>query len=387
MLIDDKSRYITHENNDEERKAAANELGECLKSAMADCYANNTLTKEAYISNIQKYISGASHQLTFEPAMEVKVVDQYGRAWSEVASNQSMKSPLTGDRTLPETQASFWNPLDIGSRVFYEGRQPIPLEYIKDYYKKKMSGIENPSIDILALGKGPLSYEGAKEYIESDPMYLRMLENSSNSLSLPEPNLLESGEETKTASITESSRKISKLDSKGFNMIANMERNKSGIDYDVSTGKIISIPTIGPDVGYGHDITQNPMKSIPNSLSASEALKLLKEDVEEIEKKINDDINANFTQNQFNALVSLRYNIGGLGEINGFIEYLEKGIYDRQEMESIINAYYNERIEENPKKEQNRQGWYNRTKKFLDVFFDSNYGNMPIDAVNGKVDS
>lgn len=193
MLIDDQSRYITHENNDEERKAAANELGECLKSAMADCYANNTLTKEAYISNIQKYLGGAAHQITFEPSMEVKLVDQYGRPWSEVGSNQSMTSPLTGDRTLPEAHPSF-NPLDIGSMVFYEERQPIPLEYIKDYYKQKMSGIENPSIDILALGKGPLSYEGAKNYIESDPMYLKMLANGSNSLALTEANSLESSE-------------------------------------------------------------------------------------------------------------------------------------------------------------------------------------------------
>lgn len=220
MLIDDKSRYITHENNDEERKAAANELGECLKSAMADCYANNTLTKEAYISNIQKYISGASHQLTFEPVMEVKLVDQYGRAWSEVASNQSMKSPLTGDRTLPETQASFLNPLDIGSRVFYEGRQPIPLEYIKDYYKKKMSGIENPSIDILALGKGPLSYEGAKEYIESDSMYLRMLENSSNSLSLPiEPDNEEKNTTNETIKDVKEYVSLKQMKKMGWNKI------------------------------------------------------------------------------------------------------------------------------------------------------------------------
>lgn len=202
MLINDRSRYITHENNDEERKAAANELGECLKNAMADCYANNTLTKEAYIGNIQKYISGAAHQLNFEPDMEVKLVDQYGRPWSEVEADMSMTSPLTGDRTLSETHALF-NPLDIGSMVFYKERQPIPLEYIKDYYNQKRSGIQNPSIDILALGKGPLSYEGAKSYIESDPMYLKMIENGSNSLSLEKSNALESGEETESSNITE----------------------------------------------------------------------------------------------------------------------------------------------------------------------------------------
>lgn len=202
MLINDQSRYITHENNKEDWNAAANELGECLKKAMADCYANNTLTKEAYISNIQKYFGGAAHQLTFEPDMEVTLVDQYGRPWSEVGSNQSMTSPLTKDRTVLETQALF-NPLDSGSKLFDEDRESIPLEYIKDYYNQKRKGIENPSIDILALGKGPLSYEGAKNYIESDPMYLNMLANGSNTLSLAETNSLESGEKTKTSNITE----------------------------------------------------------------------------------------------------------------------------------------------------------------------------------------
>ena len=32
-----------------------------------------------------------------------------------------------------------------------------------------------------------------------------------------------------------------------------------------------------------------------------------------------------------------------------------------------------------------RDGWNNRTEKMLDIFFDGNYGYMPIDAVNGKV--
>ena len=90
MLIDDNSRYITHENNNEDYKAAASELGECLKKAMSDCYANYTMTKEAYIGNIQKYISEAKHEITFEPNMEVSLVDQYGRLWSEEGSNKSL---------------------------------------------------------------------------------------------------------------------------------------------------------------------------------------------------------------------------------------------------------------------------------------------------------
>ena len=82
MLIDDKSRYMTHERYREDWLAAANEMGQCIKNAMTDCYLNNTLTKEAYINNIQKYFGEAAHKLTFEPNMEVTLVDQYGRPWN-----------------------------------------------------------------------------------------------------------------------------------------------------------------------------------------------------------------------------------------------------------------------------------------------------------------
>ena len=117
------------------------------------------------------------------------MVDQYGRPWSEVGSNQSMKSPLTGDRILPETQALL-NPLGIGIAPLNEDINPIPFEYIIDYYKQIKNGVENPNIDILSLGKGPLSYEGAKSYIENDPRYMLLLNNGSNPLLLPEVELL-----------------------------------------------------------------------------------------------------------------------------------------------------------------------------------------------------
>lgn len=182
-----------------------------------------------------------------------------------------------------------------------------------------------------------------------------------------------------------SSEKIKVLDSKGVNMIANMERNKSQIEYDVSTGIILSIPTILPDVGYGHDINQRPINPIPDSLSAKEALELLIKDLDEFETAIATGINVSLTQDQFNALVSLRYNVGSLGVIEGLLEYLEKSSYERAKLKNLINSHYDAIIKKNPSKEKYKSGWYSRTEKFLDIFFDGNYGNMLIDAVNGKV--
>ena len=48
-------------------------------------------------------------------------------------------------------------------------------------------------------------------------------------------------------------------------------------------------------------------------------------------------------------------------------------------------GYYDAIINSNPSLGQYRQGWYDRVDRMVNVFFDVNYGNMPIDAVNGRV--
>ncbi|SET46534.1 protein of unknown function [Lacrimispora sphenoides] len=202
--------------------------------------------------------------------------------------------------------------------------------------------------------------------------------------------------EVPTVNGTRRAGKVTTLNSTGYNMIANMERNLSLIGYDKKTGLIISIPTTSTDVGYGHDYIKNPLPTVPTSMTASKAYELLKKDLSGIGPdgkvdKIKDyigaiaDIDACFTQDHFNALVGLRYNIGSLGVVDGLLPYLENGAYKRSELKKIVNSYYDAIIKKNPANELYRDGWYNRTEKMLDIFFDGNYGYMPIDAVNGKV--
>ncbi|MFV0240583.1 MAG: PAAR-like protein [Lacrimispora sphenoides] len=190
--------------------------------------------------------------------------------------------------------------------------------------------------------------------------------------------------------------RVTNLDSTGYNMIANMERNLSLIEYDEKTGLITSIPTNSTDVGYGHDYIKNPLPSVPTSMTASGAYELLKNDLNGIDSdgkvvKHKDyigaiaGIDAELTQDQFNALVGLRYNIGSLGVVDGLLEYLEKGFYERTKLKNLINSYYDAIIKSVPANEKYRDGWYNRTEMMLNIFFDGNYGYMPIDAVNGKV--
>ena len=159
------------------------------------------------------------------------MVDQYGRPWSEVGSNQSMKSPLTGDRILPETQALL-NPLGIGIAPLNEDINPIPFEYIIDYYKQIKNGVENPNIDILSLGKGPLSYEGAKSYIENDPRYMLLSNKRLYLTPLLGINSVDSGkEENKTSSATED---------KGLSESELRKQLNSIIDEQMSTLKDLS---------------------------------------------------------------------------------------------------------------------------------------------------
>jgi len=54
-------------------------------------------------------------------------------------------------------------------------------------------------------------------------------------------------------------------------------------------------------------------------------------------------------------------------------------------LKKIIIDHYDGIIKRNPIQEKNRAGWYNRTERFLDIFFEGDYGDMPIDAVNGRV--
>ena len=161
MLIDDQSRYITHENNDEERKVAVGELGECLKSAMADCYVNNTLTKEAYISNIQKYLGGAAHQITFEPSMEVKLVDQYGRPWSEVGSNN-------GGILTTNALNMGWNlPIPFNTNVLLKsGTTTVVEEQLSESERQEKYS------DIVEYSKTAEDLSDFKNYVENQGSWL-----------------------------------------------------------------------------------------------------------------------------------------------------------------------------------------------------------------------
>lgn len=90
-----------------------------------------------------------------------------------------------------------------------------------------------------------------------------------------------------------------KTGEKGLNLIKKFE-GFSDKKYICPAGK--------PTIGYGHVIL--PSEHFPSSITKEEAEILLKNDLVSREKSLNILIKVVITQNQFDALISLIYNIG-----------------------------------------------------------------------------
>lgn len=90
-----------------------------------------------------------------------------------------------------------------------------------------------------------------------------------------------------------------KTSQKGLNLIKKFE-GFSDKEYICPAGK--------PTIGYGHVILPN--EHFPSSITKEEAETLLKKDLEPREKSLNILVKVSINQNQFDALISLIYNIG-----------------------------------------------------------------------------
>ena len=88
-------------------------------------------------------------------------------------------------------------------------------------------------------------------------------------------------------------------------------KDSKHIIYDDKTGKPLNtnepLPR-GATIGYGHLI--KPGEDFRNGISETKATELLRADIATAERAVRDNINVPLTQNQFDALTSLAYNIG-----------------------------------------------------------------------------
>jgi lysozyme len=91
-----------------------------------------------------------------------------------------------------------------------------------------------------------------------------------------------------------------------------MKTSQKGLDlikkFEGFSDKEYICPAGKPTIGYGHVIL--PSEHFPSSITKEEAEILLKNDLVSREKSLNILIKVVITQNQFDALISLIYNIG-----------------------------------------------------------------------------
>ena len=106
-----------------------------------------------------------------------------------------------------------------------------------------------------------------------------------------------------------------KISNNGINILKHFEGcvkiGDKHIVYDDQTGKPVNsnepLPR-GATIGYGHLI--RPGEEFKNRISEPHATELLRNDIAMAERSVQDNIAVPLSQNQFDALVSLAYNIG-----------------------------------------------------------------------------
>lgn len=106
-----------------------------------------------------------------------------------------------------------------------------------------------------------------------------------------------------------------KMSDDGINMLKKLEgsvtKDDKHVIYDDKTGKPVdtnkTLPS-GATIGYGHLI--KPNEYFRNGISESKATELLRADIAIAERAVRDNITVPLSQNQFDALTSLAYNIG-----------------------------------------------------------------------------
>jgi len=99
---------------------------------------------------------------------------------------------------------------------------------------------------------------------------------------------------------------------KAVNLLKSIEE-LAVVPYYDQTNKEISKWVEGATIGYGHLVSKNEWSKYKNGLTKVEAGMLFKKDLAPFVLKVKNKVTANITQNEFDALVILAFNIGGTG--------------------------------------------------------------------------
>lgn len=131
----------------------------------------------------------------------------------------------------------------------------------------------------------------------------------------------------------------------GINILKQLEgvviKNGHHIIYDDQTGKPVNIKEPlprGATIGYGHLITQD--EDFRNGISEAKATELLRADIATAECAVKNNISVPLKQNQYDALVSLAYNIGVKNFANStVVKYINNSGYTNSRYHDLKSAW------------------------------------------------
>lgn len=112
--------------------------------------------------------------------------------------------------------------------------------------------------------------------------------------------------------------KVYKLSSKAVDLLQSIETLATK-PYDDQTGLDISEWVKGATIGYGHLISKTDWKKYKDGFTKTDAIKLFEADLSPFINTVKSKLKVNITQNEFDALVILVFNIGSKGFKNSSV--------------------------------------------------------------------
>lgn len=108
------------------------------------------------------------------------------------------------------------------------------------------------------------------------------------------------------------------LSPKGINLLKSIEQLATK-PYDDQTGKDISAWVKGGTIGYGHLISAAEWSQYKNGITEAQALSLFSTDLKPYVNTVKTKVTASITQNEFDAMVILAFNIGQVAFANSSV--------------------------------------------------------------------
>ena len=136
-----------------------------------------------------------------------------------------------------------------------------------------------------------------------------------------------------------------KISDNGINMLKQFEGSvKIGnrhVIYDDKTGRPVNadkeLPT-GATIGYGHLIKSG--EDFKHGITERQATEILRSDISTAERAIKDNITVPLSQNQYDALVSLAYNIGAKNFADStVVKYVNDSNYHNAKYPTLESAW------------------------------------------------